>query len=385
MSEPSDPPRLLRVTCPPTLGPYVEEEVRSLGFDPESADRTGVEIRGTMSDAMMLNLRLRTALHVLQRFADVRARDAEAMYQGAVRLPWERVIASDGYVSVTSTVSNDTITNSMFPNVRLKDAIVDRINSVAGRRPDSGPRSDRAVVHMYWNDDRCRIYLDTSGRKLSDRGYRRIPTRAPMRESLAAAVLMETGYDASQPLVIPMCGSGTIAIEAALIATGRVPGLLRGNFGFMHLLTFDETAWGQARLAAKKLRHARPCPPIIATDIDQEAVEASRRNAITAGVEHLIDFRVCDFADTPLPDQPGIILLHGEYGQRLGGDELAGTYRRMGDFFKQSCPGWGGFVFTSRDWATSVGLRASRRVPFMNADIDCRLLRYELYEGKGVS
>lgn len=385
-SRPADPPRRLRATCAPGLSPWLRREIESLGHEVEHVDHTGVELRGTMRDSMRLILRLRTAYHVLQRFADLRARDGEAMYQGAVRLPWERVIPTDGYVTVTSTIRNDTIRNSMFANMRLKDAIVDRIADVHGRRPDSGPTGDRTVVHLHWNGDDCRISLDLAGRKLSDRGYRRIPRKAPMRETIAAAVLMECDWDGTRPLVVPMCGSGTLAIEAALIATGRPPGLLRSGFGIQHLLTFDEDAWSDERTSARKARAAADPAPIIATDIDPEAVEAARRNAVTAGVEQLIRFETCDFAETPLPEAPGLAILHGEYGRRLGDpDSIRQTHRRIGDWLKQRCGGWQGAVFTSRELSGEVGLKPTRRVPFENGGVDCRLLKYELYAGSRTS
>jgi putative N6-adenine-specific DNA methylase len=180
-----------------------------------------------------------------------------------------------------------------------------------------------------------------------------------------------------------MCGSGTLAIEAALIATGRPPGLLRSNFGFMHHMGFDADAWQALRREAKKVRSNDAPAPIVASDIDEKAVLAARKNAETAGVHRLIDFEVCDFADTPMPDDPGIVLLNPEYGERMGEvAALESTYKRMGDFLKQRCAGWTGFIFTGNlALAKKVGLRASRRLEFHNAKIECRLLRYELYAG----
>ena len=377
-----DPPRLIRATCAPGLSTWLEQEVRALGFDVVGTDYSGVEIKGRIADAMRLNLHLRTAYHVLQKFADLRVRDADELHERALRLPWERVISPDGYVTVTSTVKNDSIRNSMFANMRLKDAIVDRISSIHGRRPDAGNDGDRAVVHMFWKGDDCRISLDFSGRKLSDRGYRQIPRKAPMRETIAAAVLMAAGYDGSAPLLVPMCGSGTIAIEAALMATGRAPGLLRSNYGIKHLLTHDEKAWSTERNAAKKSGgHGQPAL-IHCSDIDADAVEAARRNACTAGVDHLIEFETCDFSDVRIPEHPGMILFHGEYGMRLGTDaDPARMNKRIGDFLKQECGGWRGFVFTSKDLSGTIGLKARRRTPFENGGVDCRLLEFELYSG----
>jgi len=299
------------------------------------------------------------------------------------------MISPQEYVSVVGRVNTDRVNNSMFASLKVKDAIVDRIADKTGSRPDSGKERDRVVIQLYWKDDFCRLYLNTSGLKLSDRGYRKMPGKAPLRESLAAAIIMATGYDGTEPLVCPMCGSGTLAIEAALMASRRAPGLLRSNYGFMHTKYFDEPAWKQMRSEALKKSKQRGGKAgfkparIIATDIDTEAVEAARKNAMTAGVSHLIDFDVCDFGETPIPPGTGAIVMNPEYGLRLGDmQKLKKTYKRIGDFFKQKCSGYTGYIFTGNPALSKVvGLRTSRRFEFYNANIECRLLKYELYAG----
>jgi putative N6-adenine-specific DNA methylase len=286
-------------------------------------------------------------------------------------------------------VDTPTIANTMYAGVRVKDGIVDRILNKTGARPNSGKLRDNVVIQLYWKHKTCKLYLNTSGQKLSDRSYRKTMTEAPLRESLAAAIIMATGYDGTQPLVCPMCGSGTLPIEAALIATRRVPALLRSNFGFMHTKWHDEAVWQAMRAEAHKQgkKHGGKAEfmpaPIIATDIDSWAVEAAKRNAQTAGVEHLIQFSVCDFAETEIPAGEGIVLMNPEYGKRMGETkQLEETYARIGDFFKQQCAGYAGYIFTGNpDLAKKVGLRTSRRIPFYNGGIECRLLKYELYAG----
>src|SRR5208283_2330441 len=185
------------------------------------------------------NLLLRTAHRVLFLIREFAAPDADALYLAVSEIAWEEYIAPDGYVCVTSSVDNPTIRDSRFANVKCKDAIVDRIKEKCGQRPDSGPDQDRAVVNLYWKGDRCSLYIDTSGEPLSRRGYRKIPLTAPMQETLAAAVIQATGWtpvpvpgkNSSGHFINPMCGSGTIAIEAALIGLNRAAGLLRDNFG----------------------------------------------------------------------------------------------------------------------------------------------------------
>ena len=245
------------------------------------------------------------------------------------------------------------------------------------------------MVQAYWKGEKCWIYLNTSGQKISDRSYRKIPCKAPLRESLAAAIILTTGYDGSQPLICPMCGSGTLPIEAALIASRRTPGLMRSNYGFVHTLLYDENAWRQLRadaLKQSKKRGKAGFKParIIATDIDPECVRSAQRNAKTAGVDHLIDFDVCDFAATPVePDAGGIIVMNPEYGMRLGEiRKLEQLYARIGDFFKQKCTGCTGYIFTGNPrLSKKIGLRTSRKIPFFNASIECRLLKYEMYRG----
>jgi putative N6-adenine-specific DNA methylase len=373
----------LLITCAPNLSEWLQKEVEALGYKVLLVRKTGVEIEGTLADSMRLNLWLRTAFAVLYLLDEFECRDPEDLYRAAVTLPWEKLVPVDEYLSIVSYVDNPTINHSAFPNLKLKDAIVDRIMWKEHRRPDSGPERTNIVINLYWKDDRAWLYLNTSGNKLADRGYRKIPHKAPMQETLAAAVIMATGYTGEMPIVAPMCGSGTLAIEAALIAQNRATGLLRDNFGFMHLNGFDEEAWRSVRREAMKAARKMRTPRIIATDIDPTAIEATRKNAATAGVDHLIEFGVCDFAETPLPPPPFLVVMNPEYGKRMGEiSELEKVYERIGNFFKQKCQGMTGYVFTGNlDLAKKVHLTPSRKFPFFNADIDCRLLKYEMYAG----
>src|SRR5271157_482176 len=269
---------LILITCAKGIPPYLREELLAMGFPVLDETIAGIATEGTIDDTLPLNLLLRTAHRVLFLIREFVAPDADALYQAVSEIAWEEYIDQDGYVCVTSSVDNPTIRDSRFANVRCKDAIVDRIKEKCGQRPDSGPDQDRAVVNIYWKDDRCSLYLDTSGEPLSRRGYRKIPLKAPMQETLAAAVIQATGWTSfrttgttgqsgSGNFINPMCGSGTLAIEAALIGLNRAPGLLRDNFGFMHLEGFDKTLWEklrkEARSRAKKLINGK----IIATDI----------------------------------------------------------------------------------------------------------------------
>jgi len=279
------------------------------------------------------------------------------------------------------------VNDSRFACLRLKDALADRMRQKTGRRPDSGPDKSRAVVFLHWSGEACQVWLDTSGEPLIRRGYRAMPHRAPMQETLAAGVVLASRFRPGMHFVNPMCGSGTLATEAALIALNRAPGLTRGNFAFMHVLGYDAAAWRALRDEALAAALPRLAGRFVLTDIDPAAVQAARTNARAAELEDMLEFGVCDFQETPLPEvddeQGGVVALNPEYGLRLGDEQqLEAVYKAIGDFFKQRCQGYTGYIFTGNmGLAKVVGLRAKRRIPFFNSKIECRLLEYELYGG----
>ena len=376
-------PSKIIITCIRRLSPYLQAEVKQLGFDIKRGFATGVELMATANDCIRLNLNLHCASQVLYSVAAFPARHPDELYDAVSAIAWEELIAFDGYVSVTSNVNHPTITTPLFANLKVKDAIADRIKAKKGLRPDSGPDQHKTVVHLYWQDNRAEIFLDTSGQTLTKHGYRKHPGKAPMLEALAASVVYATAWDGQSAFVNPMCGSGTIAIEAALIATNRKPGLFRMNYAFMHILGYDEQVFFAERRRLKDQVNKKPSVTIVATDISRDAIEIARANAKTAGVDQLIDFQIGDFADTPFPDGPGVVVFNPEYGDRMGvHTKLEATYRRIGDFLKQQCRGKRGYVFTGNpDLAKKIGLHTSRRVEFYNGKLDCRLLEYEIYEG----
>ncbi|WP_094759865.1 THUMP domain-containing class I SAM-dependent RNA methyltransferase [Sedimentisphaera salicampi] len=373
----------IMITFARELSPWVKLELEQLGYKVLEERKSGVEIEGNIEDAMLLNLKLRCAYCVMMLLSEFDCDDESKFYKEVRKIWWERIIPPEEYLSVNSRADDKVVNNTMFVNQLAKDAIVDRIKTKTGRRPDSGPEKGGVVVNIYWYNGKCYVYLNTTGRKLSDRGYRKIPYKAPVQESLAAAVLYASGYDGSQELILPMCGSGTFAIEAALIAQGRAPGLLRSNYSFMHFNKFDSELWQQMRKEERKNAEKKNKPNIKASDIDPEAVKAAEKNAKTAGADQLIDFSVCDFAKKTPESDGAIILMNPEYGMRMGEkSKLESVYKRIGDYLKQSCPGCTGCIFTGNlELAKKIGLRTSRRIVFYNADVECRLLKYELFSG----
>jgi 23S rRNA G2445 N2-methylase RlmL len=361
----------------------MEQEVKDLGFSISRTFSTGVELTGTVNDCIRLNLNLRCASQILYAIKTFKANSPNDVYDTLVTFPWEEFLAEDSYLSVTSTVDHFLVNNSMFINVKVKDAIVDRMRRERSRRPDSGSQHDGAVIHLYWREEQADLFIDTAGHTLSKHGYRKIPGKAPMLEALAAATIMATGWDGLTPFVNPMCGSGTVAIEAALFATNRKPGLFRQNYSFMHILGYTPDIYELEFQRLKEQVREVPGLKIIATDISADAVEISKVNAEMAGVEKLIQFGTGDFEETEIPEPPGIVYFNPEYGERMGEEsELEGTYKRIGDFMKKKCQGYTGFVFTGNlELAKKIGLKASRRLEFYNSTLDCRLLKYDLYSG----
>jgi putative N6-adenine-specific DNA methylase len=369
------------ITCNKWLAPALRSEVIGLGFDVDRVFQTGVELTGTVNDCIRLNLNLRCASQVMYSLKTFICNHPDELHQNLVTIPWETMIKPDGYFSVISNVFNDTISTNLFANLRVKDAIVDRMREVSGKRPSTGSELAGAVVYLFWKNDEAEIFLDTSGDSLARHGYRKLPGRAPMLEALAAATILSTKWNKFGAFVNPMCGSGTLAIEAALIATKRAPGLFRNNYAFMHIIGYDKKVYEQERkIIEEQVRHL-PNLVIIASDISRDAIKVAKINASVAGVEELIDFQVCDFEATkmPEPEEGAILMINPEYGDRLGEEvELEATYARM----KNKCKGMTGYIFTGNlELAKKIRLKPSRRIEFFNATIDCRLLEYELYAG----
>jgi len=394
------------VSCAKELSRWTEIEVRDLGYKPVEVTENTVVVRGSMRDVMSLNLKLRTAHRVLVPLLRTRCRNIRDLYESAFSIDWENLMEADGYFSVSSVVHNNTIRDTRLPSLYTKDAIADRMRERCQRRPDSGGENIGSAVFVYWERDEVIIYLDTSGEPLSKRGYRKIPGSAPMQETLAAACIMAMNWNGKVPFLSPMCGSGTPAIEAAMIAMNKAPGSLKGHFAFQSIKGYSriipgekaprvaprqragaspEQIWREMVLEAAEKETTEGIPRIIATDISPEAVENAHSNAIAAGVAPFIEFKACDFAESPVPEGKGCVFFNPEYGIRLGTyEELAPVYERIGVFMNEKCSGWtGGLITGNPDLARLVNLYYKTRVPFFNGPIDCRLFIYPGCELKG--
>ena len=401
------------ISCAKELSRWTEIEVCNLGYRPIEVTENTVVVRGGMRDVMKLNLQLRTAHRVLVPLLRADCRNIRDLYELVFSIDWENLLEADGYFSVSSIVHNFTIRDTRLPSLYTKDAIADRMREKCQRRPDSGGENHGAAVFVYWERDEVIVYLDTSGEPLSKRGYRKIPGSAPMQETLAAACIMAMHWDCKTPFISPMCGSGTPAIEAVMMAANKAPGSLKGHFAFQSIKDFQriipgesaprvaprqymgaspEQIWKEIVMEAKERENFDNLPKIIATDISPEAIENAHTNAIAAGVAPYIDFKACDFAETPIPESGaetgksrGVVFFNPEYGIRLGTvEELAPIYERIGTFLHEKCAGFTGGVITGNpELARQINLYYKTRIPFFNGPIDCRLFVYPGCELKG--
>lgn len=372
------------ITCPKFMPEFTARECEDLGYSVQQIFPAGIKIDGNLSDVVNLNLHLRTAHRVLFPLKTFSARTPDDLYRETTAIAWEEYIRPDGYFSVVSSIDTESISNTQYANVRLKDAVVDRFRQKYNVRPDSGNSPDKVVVFLYWHGSKCIVYLDTSGIPLGKRGYRTMPHLAPLSEVLAAGIIQATQWDKKTPFVNPMCGSGTLTVEAAMISRNIPAQWHRKNFSFMHLNFYDRDIHREIRDTAKsKILHLDEAPPIIACDYDSLAIEATKHNISNARVGRQISVHYCDFRDIPLPDGEATIVLNAEYGERLGEIEnLREVYSLIGTWFKHRGGGKMGYVFTgSKELSKHIGLRPSAKTPFMNGGIECRLLEYQLYDG----
>jgi putative N6-adenine-specific DNA methylase len=357
-------------------------ELRALSLEVVREELAAVVVLADLAEQMRLCLRLRTAHRVLVPVCQFRAKRPGALYRQLMEIPWENHLGPDGYVRIHGVVRNEEIRDQRFAFLTVKDAVMDRLRSVYGRRPDSGPSDHGASVYLYWMDEEVTVSVDLAGRPLSKRGYRIQAGEAPLQESLAAAILLAGGWPMDCPLVNPMGGGGTLAIEAALLAQNRAPGLQREHFGLFDLKRFDQALWKkEVRAAEADIKPPEQVPALVCGDQDPAAVEIARANARRAGVEELIEFESCDFRQSAIPEGSAWVVMNPPYGLRLEEEDLAGLYRDMGQWLKGLNTGGQGLVITGNlALAKRFGLKLSQRHTLYNGPLECRLLGFELFK-----
>lgn len=330
----SSEPYLFFATAAKGTEGAIRDELRELRFRGVRAERGGVSFQGALTEGFRACLWLRAAVRVLLLVAEIEAPDGDALYEGVASVDWGRVLDARRTLAVRAFAKDSALSHTQFIAQRTKDAVVDQLRDRLGARPDVDRDDPDVLLFVHLSRDRASVYLDMSGEALHRRGYRRVATGAPLKESLAAAVLRLSGWDRARPLVDPMCGSGTLAIEAALWSRDIAPGLSRERFGFERWRSHGEAEARAARELREeaRARAAKKGPAVWAFDEDRAAVDAARANARAAGVDLRIDQRSIDALE-PLPS-PGHVIVNPPYGERLPADAplyaaMASAFRRM--------------------------------------------------------
>lgn len=358
-------------------------ELKQLGAQDLKITTRAVEFSGDQRLLYQANIWCRTAIRILVPFASFFVRDEEDLYRKVSRIRWQEYLSLAQTFAINAVVSNSTFQHSLFVSQLTKDAIVDQFRRETGERPsvDVARPDVRLNLHMY--DNQVTLALDASGDSLHRRGYRLQTNVAPLNEVLAAGIIQLTNWDKKSPFIDPMCGSGTLLIEAAMLAYNMAPGLYRGyNFGFVAWKDFNKKLFEQVLEEARAARLPEADIEIIGSDIDRDYIEAARNNITEAGLEDEIRVRVRDIKEATRVGEQGVVVLNPPYGERIGSDDLNQLYKTIGDALKTNFSGYDAYVFTGNlEAAKSIGLRTSRRIPLYNGPIECRLLKYELYRG----
>lgn len=369
--------------CPRGLEQVLAGELRALGAEGVDPREGGVAFSGALELACRANLESRVASRVLWRVASGPYGDERDLYALAHELDWERLFDARRTLRVDVSATRSPLRSLAFATLRIKDAVCDRMRARTGARPSVDKREPDVRVYAYLDATHATLYLDTSGEPLFKRGYRRETDEAPLRENLAAGLVVLTGWSPPTTFLDPMCGSGTLVVEAALMAADRAPGLGR-RFGFQKLAWYDGPAWQRMAQAARdRVRSAPAQPQLFASDRAAGAVAQAGAHLANAKVEAFVQVAQADVLERGAPAASGVLLANPPYGVRLDDqDTMAAFYPRLGDALKRHFAGWEAFLFTGDlRLAKLIGLKAARRTPLYNGALECRLFAFPLVAG----
>ena len=371
----------LFVSCPRGLETILNQELVTLGCEQIHNRDGGIALTGDLASVYKINLHSRVASRVLIRLTTGYFRNENDIYLLARNICWPEWFDVDKYFKIHIEGKQAQINSLNFAALKVKDAICDVFRDKTGRRPSIEKFRPDIRIHVFIEKNEISVYLDSSGEALFKRGYRSDTGEAPLRENLAAGLLLLAGYNGSQPFMDPFCGSGTLAIEAALIATGTAPGLERA-FGFEKLNNYNDNLWQQLRRAAQAAIH-QPSAPIFGADIDSRLIRLAQDNARYAGMEQYIQWQVTDALDTRPNGNNGIMISNPPYGVRLSEIQLLhALYPQLGSWLKQHFAGWLiGMFSADRDMPKLMRLSPKRKIPLFNGNLDCRLFLLDMVAG----
>jgi putative N6-adenine-specific DNA methylase len=366
-------------TCPRGLEKLLLGEVESLQGREAAVVPGGVSFSGDWRTCYAVNLWSRIASRVLWKVSQFDHRDEKDLYEAARALDWQKYFPVDRTLRVNVTASKSPLKSLEFATLRIKDAVCDRFRDELGRRPDVDRARPDVRIHAFFEGARATLYLDTSGEPLFKRGWRGEAGEAPLRENLAAGIVMLSGWQSGEPLLDPMCGAGTLLVEAAAMARGRAPGAKRG-FGFEKLNAFEAERWRQVK---DETRPAAAHLELFGSDNDPKAIAAARRNLAEAGVERWVKLERSDVLERKAPGPSGVLIANPPYGERMGSaDELARFYPQLGDALKKNFAGWRCYLLTADlRLPKLIRLQPSARTPLWNGALECRLYEFRIVAG----
>ncbi len=360
------------------LEEVLAQELIEIGADEVQIGRRSVYFSGDLKMLYKANYCLRTALRILLPIDSYKIHSADDLYQRGKNFKWEELFGIEQTFAIQSTVFTDLFNNSMFASLKLKDAIVDRFRYKFGDRPSVDSKNPDIRINLHISNEYCTISLDSSGESLHKRGYRLDQNEAPMSEVLAAGLIRLSEWDRKCDLIDPMCGSGTIAIEAAMLANGLFPGSVRKDFSFRNWRNFNPELFNQIEEEV----HPVDISPvkISASDISRRNIDIAYKNAEAAGVLSLIDFKISDFKLLEPSSEKPFLLFNPPYGERLSSDD-ANLYSMIGERLKHHYSDATVWIISTPQCLKSIGLRPSRKITILNGSLECSFRKYELYQG----
>ncbi len=357
------------------------QELQTLGAVDAEPGFCGVAFSGDRELLYRVNLWARLPFRVLRQVAEFPCRDADDLYAGVQRIDWEQYLTPELTLAVAATGKTRQLNHTHFTALQVKNAIVDQQRDRFHERSSVDTQHPDVQINVHLYRDLATVSLDSSGESLHRRGYRPAVGQAPLKESLAAALIYLSGWQPDQAFCDPLCGSGTLPLEATLIGLNRAPGLFRDRFGFESWPDFDARLWQRLCQQAYEGQKDMLTAPMVGCDRDSKVIIQARSNAKNCDVSSQIAFRAQELSTVEAPDDSGILLCNPPYGERLGRDEdLGAFYKLLGDVMKQRFKGWTAFVLSgNKALAKSIGLKSSQRTPVLNGNLPCQLLKYELY------
>ncbi|TLY24642.1 MAG: class I SAM-dependent RNA methyltransferase [Nitrospirae bacterium] len=368
--------------CPRGLEGVLAAELEELGARDLAATAGGVGFAGPFRLCYRVNLESRSASRVLWRVFHGRYRTEQDVYQATYDLPWRDWFSTSRTIKIKVSAQHCPLTSLDYTTLKIKDAVCDKFRAATGARPSVDTRRPDVRIDAFLDDQHVTLYLDTSGEPLFKRGLRKASGEAPLRENLAAGILRLSGWTPEQTLLDPMCGGGTILMEAVLMARLIAPGLGR-RFAFEKLHNFDSKTWRDLCEASRASQIPKAAPAIYGSDRDRRTLQAAHANFDAAGLADAVVLAQADVLDVKPPAAAGVIVTNPPYGVRLGDQAvLAEFYPRLGDALKRNFTGWRAYLFTADlRLPKLIGLAPSRRTPLFNGALECRLFEFKLVRG----